>query len=87
MYVFQRVIFGDKFFFDMVSFVMLKIVDDNVEDNLNVVKIFRKDRYMDDFIYFCLMLGKVIKSINELDRVFVIGSFQIKEWLFFFNVV
>lgn len=53
-------IFGDKFFLDMVSFVMLKIVKDNEEDNLYVVVILRWDRYMDDLIYFCLIIGKVV---------------------------
>ena len=71
----------------MASFVMLKIADDNAEDNPNAAKILRKDRYTDDLIHSCPTPGKAIQSINELDRVLVTGSFQIKEWLSSSNAV
>ena len=86
-YALQRVTFGDKPSPDMASFVMLKIADDNAEDNPNAAKILRKDRYMDDLIHSCPTPGKAIQSIKELDRVLATGSFQIKEWLSSSNAV
>ena len=83
----KRGTFGDKLSPDMASFVMLKIADDNVEDNPNTAKIHRKVRYMDDLIHFCPTPGKAIQSINELDRVLATESFQINEWLSSSNAV
>ena len=71
----------------MASFVMLKIADDNAEDNPNAAKIHRKDRYMADLIHSCPTPGKAIRSINELDRVLATESFQINEWLSSSNAV
>lgn len=78
-YAIQRGTFGDKLSPDMASFVMLKIADDNAEDNPNAAKIHRKDRYMDDLIHSCPTPRKAIQSIKELDRIFATESFQIKE--------
>ena len=83
----QRGTFGDKLSPDMASFVMLKVADDNAEDNPNVAKIHRKDRYMDDLIHSCPTPRKAIQSINELDRVLATESFQINQWLSSSNAV
>ena len=64
----QRGTFGDKLSPDIASFVMLKITDDNAEDNPNAAQIHRKDRYMGDLIHSFATLRKAIQSINELDR-------------------
>lgn len=59
---------------------MLKIANDNVEDNPNAANILRNDRYMEDLMHSCPTPGKAIQSITELDKVLVIRSFKIKEW-------
>lgn len=60
---------------------MLKIADNNVEDDPNAAKILRNDRYMDDLIRSFPTPGKAVQSIKELDKVLTTGCFKIKEWL------
>lgn len=82
IYRLLKVTFGHKPSPDMVSFIMLKIVEENREKFPDAAIIRESDRYVDDLMHSCASSEKACQRMTQLDEAFAIGSLQIKQWIF-----